>query len=74
MSHKLHLYIMNYTEAFKELQGIVAEIEKGETTVDELSLKVKRAAELIQICKKTLLETEGDVNTILQELAKQEEK
>ena len=65
---------MNYTEAFKELQGIVAEIEKGETTVDELSLKVKRAAELIQICKKTLLETEGDVNKILQELAKQEEK
>jgi exodeoxyribonuclease VII small subunit len=65
---------MNYTEAFQELQEIVAEIEKGETTVDVLSQKVKRAAELIQLCKKTLRETEGDVNTILQELAKQEEK
>ena len=65
---------MNYTEAFQELQEIVAEIEKGETTVDVLSLKVKRASELIQLCKKTLRETEGDVNSILQELAKQEEK
>ena len=65
---------MTYTQAFQELQEIVAEIEKGETTVDVLSLKVKRAAELIQICKKTLRETEGDVNAILQELAQQEEK
>jgi len=65
---------MTYTEAFQELQEIVAEIEKGETTVDVLSLKVKRASELIQLCKKTLRETEGDVNSILQELAKQEEK
>ena len=41
---------MTYTEAFQELQEIVAEIEKGETTVDVLSQKVKRAAELIQLC------------------------
>jgi exodeoxyribonuclease VII small subunit len=65
---------MTYTEAFQELQQIVAEIEKGETTVDVLSIKVKRAAELIQLCKQALRETEGDVNTILQELAKQDEK
>jgi exodeoxyribonuclease VII small subunit len=65
---------MTYTEAFQELQDIVTEIEKGETTVDVLSQKVKRASELIQLCKKTLRETEGDVNSILQELAKQDEK
>ena len=65
---------MTYTQAFQELQEIVAEIEKGETTVDVLSQRVKHAAELIQICKKTLRETEGDVNAILQELAQQEEK
>jgi len=34
-----------------------------------LSQKVKRAAELIQLCKKTLRETESDVNAILQELS-----
>jgi exodeoxyribonuclease VII small subunit len=65
---------MTYTQAFQELQDIVTEIEKGETTVDVLSQKVKRAAELIQICKQTLRETEGNVEAILQELAKQEDK
>ncbi|MFM7726908.1 MAG: exodeoxyribonuclease VII small subunit [Flavobacteriales bacterium] len=65
---------MNYTEAYKELQEIVAEIEQGETSVDVLSKKVKRASELIQLCKNILSETEGDVNAILQELAKQEDK
>ena len=65
---------MNYSEAFQELQDIVAEIEKGETSVDVLSQKVKRAAELIQLCKKTLRETESDVNAILQELSAEEPK
>ena len=65
---------MTYTQACQELQDIVTEIEKGETTVDVLSQKVKRAAELIQICKQTLRETEGNVEAILQELAKQEDK
>jgi exodeoxyribonuclease VII small subunit len=59
---------IKYTEAFEELQGIVAEIEKGEISVDELSIKVKRAAELIRICKLKLSTTEEDVNRILMEL------
>ncbi len=42
---------INYTSAFEELQQIVTEIEQGEITVDELSQKVKRATELIKICK-----------------------
>ena len=58
----------NYTEAFEELQHIVAEIESGEITVDDLSEKVKRAALLIRICKNKLTATEGDVNKILKEL------
>lgn len=58
----------NYTEAFEELQYIVAEIEQGEISVDELSEKVKRAALLIKICKTKLMTTEEDVNVILKEL------
>jgi exodeoxyribonuclease VII small subunit len=59
---------MTYTEAFEELQQIVREMEDGEITVDELSVKVKRATELIKICKKKLTTTEEDVNQILKEL------
>jgi exodeoxyribonuclease VII small subunit len=59
---------INYTDAFDELQSIVTEIEQGEISVDELSKKVKRAAELIKICKARLTTTEEDVNKILREL------
>ena len=61
-----------YTEAFNELQQIVRDMEDGEITVDELSLKVKRAAELIKICKQKLTSTEEDVNLILKELETKE--
>ncbi len=59
---------INYTDAFEELQSIVAEIEQGEISVDELSKKVKRATQLIKICRKKLTTTEEDVNKILAEL------
>lgn len=58
----------NYTEAFEELQQIVSQIEEGHISVDELSEKVKRAAYLIDICKKKLTSTEEDVNKILKDL------
>lgn len=59
---------VNYTQAFEELQNIVAEIEKGVISVDELSAKVKRAASLIKICRRKLTTTEEDVNQILKDL------
>jgi len=59
---------INYTRAFEELQAIVTEIELGQITVDILSEKVKRASELIVICKTKLTSTEEDVNQILKEL------
>ena len=58
----------NYEQAFEELQNIVNEIELGEISVDELSEKVKRASQLIKICKDKLSTTEEDVKQILREL------
>lgn len=59
---------ITYTDAFEELQTIVTEIEEGEISVDELSEKVKRAADLIRVCKAKLTSTEESVNQILKEL------
>ena len=59
---------ITYSAAYEELQLIVQEIEEGGISVDELSLKVKRAAQLIKICKTKLTSTEEDVNLILKEL------
>lgn len=62
-----------YTDAFDELQTIVAEIERGEISIDELSEKVKRAALLTNICKAKLTATEEEVNKILADLASEGE-
>jgi exodeoxyribonuclease VII small subunit len=63
----------SYSDAFDELQIIVTEIESGEISVDELSDKVKRATELIRICKTKLTTTEENVNKILKDLEGAEE-
>ena len=57
-----------YTDAFVELQALVAEIEEGQISIDDLSEKVKRATVLIAICKNKLKDTEEDVSKILKEL------
>jgi exodeoxyribonuclease VII small subunit len=41
-----------YAAAYDELQKILEAMDQGEIDVDELSEKVKRAAELIEFCQK----------------------
>lgn len=60
---------ISYTEAYEELQHIVSELEQGEISIDLLSEKVKRASELIAICKRKLYATELDVKQVLKSLS-----
>lgn len=57
-----------YEEALKELEAIVSEIEGGETELDTLSEKIKRASKLLQYCKHKLTQTNVEVEQILKEL------
>lgn len=59
---------LKYEEAMNELETIVAGIEGENITIDELSSKVKRATELIKICKTKLYKTEEDVKKVLGDL------
>ena len=61
---------ISYSEAFEELQQIVADIENGDISVDVLSEKVKRATVLVRICREKLTRTEEDVTAILKDLEK----
>lgn len=63
-----------YTDAFEELQGIVHEIEVGEVTVDELAAKIKRASQLISVCKAKLTASEEEVDKLLAQLAHVEDE
>lgn len=57
-----------YNDAFVELQDIVAEIESGDSNIDDLAEKIKRAASLIAICKAKLTASEKEVDNLLQKL------
>ncbi len=59
---------ITYAEAIEELETIVSEIENASIGVDELSEKVKRAAELIKFCRNKLTATEKEVGSILKNL------
>ena len=59
---------ITYSQAIEELEQIVAEIEEGSVSIDELSEKVKRAAVLLKICREKLTSTENDVKQILKEM------
>ncbi|OFX72144.1 MAG: exodeoxyribonuclease VII small subunit [Bacteroidetes bacterium GWE2_29_8] len=58
---------INYTDAQKELEQILKEIEIGDVDVDKLSEKVKRACALIRICKEKLKNTDDEIKKILEE-------
>ena len=55
----------SYKKAVSELEQIVADIESGQTDIDQLSEKVKRATELIQACKTKLRTTEEDIDNTM---------
>ena len=61
-----------YADAFEELQAILADLERGEIDVDDLSIKVKRAAELIAFCRKRLADAEVEVKKVVDEVGKDE--
>ena len=56
---------ITYGDAFVELKNIITHLERGDIAVDELAEKVKRAAQLIELCKKKLTATEEEVNKVI---------
>jgi len=58
----------NYEKAKAELETILEELERGEAGIDTLARQVKRAAELIRLCREKLKNTEREVEGLLDEL------
>ena len=58
----------SYEKAKAELEEILEELERGETGVDTLAKHVKRASELIRLCREKLRSTENEVDNLLKDL------
>ena len=57
-----------YNEAIGELKAILASIESDEMDVDKLSEEVKKASELITLCKAKLLKSDEELKKVLKDL------
>lgn len=56
---------IGYGEAMVELEAILEEIEGDDVDVDLLSARVRRAAELIRICRQRIHTTRMEVEEIV---------
>ena len=54
-----------YKEMIAELEQILRKLENQELDMDDLESNVKRAVQLIEICKERLFDTSANIDKIL---------
>ena len=59
---------LGYAEAMTELEGILEELEGDHLDVDVLAERVRRASELIKLCRTRISRAQEDVNRIVTDL------
>lgn len=58
---------VKYEQAVSELEQIVNKMENDELDIDQLSEQLKRAKELVKLCKDKLTKTDEEINKLLEE-------
>lgn len=57
-----------YDEAIHEIEEILEQVEVGDLEIDQLSDKLKRVSQLINICKTKIGKTEDEIAKILKNI------
>lgn len=58
---------IKYEEAVAQLENIVQKMENDELDIDQLSEQLKRAKELVKLCKDKLTKTDEEIKKLLSE-------
>ena len=58
---------INYESVVKELEEIVRKMENDQLDIDSLTEQLKRAQQLVKICKDKLTKTDEEIKQILEE-------
>ena len=58
----------SFREAMEELEGILERIESEEIDVDELAANLRRATQLLELCRGKIRKAEVEVTQIVQSL------
>jgi exodeoxyribonuclease VII small subunit len=56
---------ISFGEAVSEVESILADLERDNVDIDHLGEQVKRAVELIQVCREKLEKTDGEVRELV---------
>ena len=56
----------SYTEAMAQIEQILDKVRTEQMSVDDLAAEVKRATELISLCREKLYKAEEEVKKILE--------
>ena len=59
---------IGYADAMQELEAILDELEGDELDVDVLAERVRRASELIKVCRSRITRAQDDVARIVADL------
>lgn len=59
---------LGYAEAVTELEAILSELEADDVDVDRLAAQVRRAADLIELCRGRLESAQVEVTRIVADL------
>lgn len=57
---------ISYSEAMAEIETILSSLQRSDCDVEQLAKQVKRASELIDLCRAKLLKAEGEVDRLFE--------
>lgn len=58
---------LTYEAAMERLEQLAKEMENGDVAIDQLSVKLKEAQQLLQFCKDNLTKADEEVRKLLEE-------
>lgn len=56
---------LKYEDAVSQLETIVDKLESNELGIDQLSSELKKAQQLIKLCKEKLTKTDNEIKKLL---------
>lgn len=59
---------LSYNQAADELEGLLAELDSETIDIDKLSARVRRAAELIRVCRERIAGARLEIERVVAEL------
>ncbi len=68
MSDRLEQETASFGTALKELEEILLRIDSDETDIDRLGEELRRATELLEVCRAKIRKAELEVSQIIEQL------